>query len=193
VINILAEKGFWPIVSGTTECPGETGEAKTLWEEKAIKARGMMGMLLDSAHRELYAEDRDPKLLWSKLEKRYAGKDQTRIWFLREELSKVEYRDDNLVDYISSLEKLFHQLAAAGEVQSEKDKKYLLLTELPQSYHPFRTSICNNADYDETKYDAICDRLVLEHQQLTKGTTGEDPETTNAFYAGKNARGGSSR
>jgi len=191
VVDILAEKGYWPIVSGKTECP-ESGEAKTLWEEKAIKARGMMGRLLDSAHRELYAEDRDPKLLWTKLEKRYAGKDQARIWFLREELSKVEYRDDNLVDYISSLEKLFHQLAAAGEVQSEKDKKYLLLSKLPQTYHPFRTSICNNADYDETKYDAICDRLVLEHQQLTKATT-EDPETTNAFYAGKNARGGASR
>jgi len=63
VVDILAEKGYWPIVSGKTECPGETGEAKTLWEEKAIKARGMMGRLLDSAHRELYAEDRDPKLL----------------------------------------------------------------------------------------------------------------------------------
>jgi len=63
-----------------------------MWEEEAIKARGMMGRLLDSAHRELYAEDRDPKLLWWKLEKWYAGKDQARIWFLREELSKVEYR-----------------------------------------------------------------------------------------------------
>jgi len=191
VVDILAEKGYSPIVSGKTECL-ESSEAKTLWGEKAIKARGVMGRLLDSAHRELYAEDRDPKLLWTKLEKRYAGKDQARIWFLREELSKVEYRDDNLVDYISSLEKLLHQLAAPGEVQSEKDKKYFLLSKLPQTYHPFSTSICNNADYDETKYDAICDRLVLEHQQLTKATT-EDPENTNAFYAGKNTRGGSGR
>ena len=121
------------------------------------------------------------------------GKDQARIWFLREELSKVEYRDENLVDYISSLEKLFHQLAAAGQVQAEKDKKYLLLSKLPQSYHPFHPSICNNADYDKTTYDAICDRLVLEHQQLTlaQGQAGGDSETTNAFYArGKNGRGG---
>jgi len=193
VIDILAEKGYWQIVSGKSECPGETGEAKSLWEQKSSKALGMLGRLLDSAHRELYAEDRDPKDLWAKLEKRYAGKDQARIWFLREELSKVEYRDDNLVDYISSLEKLFHQLAAAGEVQAEKDKKYLLLSKLPQSYHPFRTSICNNADYDKTTYDAICDRLVLEHQQLTlaQGQAGGDSETTNAFYArGKNGRGG---
>ena len=33
----------------------------------------------------------------------YAGKDQARIWFLRGELSMVEYHDDDLVDYISSL------------------------------------------------------------------------------------------
>jgi len=108
-------------------------------------------------------------------------------------LSKVEYQDDNLVDYISSLEKLFHQLAAAGEVQAVKDKKYLLLSNLPQSYHPVRTSICNNADYDKTTYDPICYRLLLEHQQLTlvQGQAGGESETTNAFYArGKNGRGG---
>jgi len=134
VIDILTEKGYWQIVSGKSECPGEAGEAKSLWEQKSSKARGMLpvGRLLDSVHRELYAEYGDPKDLWAKLEKPYAGKDQARIWLLREELSKVEYRDDNLVDYISSLEKLFHQLAAAGEVQAEKDtKKYLLLLKLP--------------------------------------------------------------
>ena len=111
--------------------------------------------------------------------------------FLREELSKAEYRDDNLADYISSLEKLIHQLAGAGEVQAEKDKKYLVLSKLSQSYHPFCTSICNTPDYNKTTYDAICDRLVLEHQQLTQCSAGGKSETTNAFYArGKNGRGG---
>jgi len=64
----------------------------------------MLGRLLDSAYRELYAQYRHPKDLWAKLEKRYAGKDQARVWFLHKRLSKVEYRNDNLVDYISSLE-----------------------------------------------------------------------------------------
>ena len=69
VIDILAEKGYWQIVSCKSECPGETCEAQILWEQKSSKARGMLGRLLDSAHRELYAEDRDPKDLWAKLEK----------------------------------------------------------------------------------------------------------------------------
>ena len=57
-------------------------------------------------------------------------------------MSKVEYdsSDDNLANYISSLGKLFHQLAAAGEVEAEKDKNYLLLLKLPLPYHPFRTT-----------------------------------------------------
>ena len=122
----------------------------------------------------------------------YAGKDQARIWFLREELSKVEYHDENIVDYICSLEKLFHLLAAASEVQAKKDKKYLLLSKLPQAYHPFRTSICNNANYENIKYDPICDRLVLEHQQFTQGTGPHgESDTTNAFYThSRNGRGG---
>jgi len=162
-----------------------TAEAASKWELKSAKARGMLGRLLDTAHRELYAEIRDPKELWEKLEKRYAGKDQARIWFLRKELSKVEYRGshENLVDYISSFEKLFHQLAAACEVQAEKDKKYLLLSMLPLPYHPFRTTTWNDSKYEDTAYDEICDRLILEHQQLTRGDA--ETEATNAFYAGK--------
>jgi len=216
VIDILAEKGYWEIVSGKSESPDKPREgvstdtpsaatstaatstaaavsaqavrasqsaAAEKWELKSSKARGMLGRLLDSAHRELYADVRDPKELWEKLEKRYAGKDQARIWFLREELSKVEYNDDDLVDYISRLEKLFHQLAAAGELQAEKDKKYLLLSKLPLPYHPFRTTTWNDSKYDETAYDEICDRLILEHQQLTRGDA--ETEATNAFYAGK--------
>ena len=132
VIDILAEKGYWEIVSGESNCPADSNiqssimvaatlptpgsatasntardgstEAISKWKLKASKARGMLGRLLDTAHRELYAEVRNPKELWEELEKRYAGKDQARIWFLREVMSKVEYHDDNLVDYISSLE-----------------------------------------------------------------------------------------
>ena len=108
------------------------------WELKSSMARGMLGPLLDSVHRELYANVRDPKELWEKLEKRYAGKDQVRIWFLHKELSNVEYHDDNLIDYISRVEKLFHQLAAAGELRAEKDMKYLLLS---KSCYPTTPSV----------------------------------------------------
>ncbi|PUU78008.1 hypothetical protein B9Z19DRAFT_1065390 [Tuber borchii] len=36
--------------------------------EKSAKARGLMGRLLDSNHRELYATEWDPAKLWKKLE-----------------------------------------------------------------------------------------------------------------------------
>jgi len=187
VIDILAGKGYWPVVTGTLARAEDDTTGATTWDEKAGKARGMLGRLMDSAHRELYAEEGNPFELWTKLEKRYAGKDQARIWFLKGELSKVEFRNNDLVDYIATLEKLFHQLAAAGETQSEKDKKYLLLSNLPIQYHPFGTSICNNMDYDTTTYNKICDRLVLEHLQLSGGA--KQSEKSKAFLAGKMADG----
>ena len=187
VIDILEEKGYWLIVSGTLTRPD--GDKGVSWDEKAGKARGILGRLRDGAHRELYVEDRNPSLLWLKLEKRYAGKNQARSWFMRGELSKVKFRNNNLMDYIATLEKLFHQLAAAGETQSEKDKKYLLLSNLPIQYHPFRTSICNNEDYDTMTYDKICDHLVLEHQQLTGGLEAKQGEESKAFLAGRNGGG----
>jgi len=45
------------------------------------------------------------------------------MWFLKGDLSKVEFCNNNCVVYIATLEKLFYQLAAAGETQVEKDKK----------------------------------------------------------------------
>ena len=102
IVDLLAEKGYLEIVSGewkrpddisaesttggtaaatassarrTTDSARETAEAISKWKGKPSKARGMLGLLLDSAHRELYAGVRDPKALWDRLEKRYAGKD----------------------------------------------------------------------------------------------------------------------
>ena len=147
-----------------------TTEAISRWELKSSKVCSMLGRLLDTADRELYTEIRDPKELWERLEKIYAGKDEVRIWLLPDELSKVEYHEDDLVDYISSL-KLFYQLAAASEFQATKDKKYLLLSKLPLKYHPFRTTTWNNSKYDETTYNEICDHFILEHQQLRQGNT----------------------
>ena len=79
VVDILDERGYLEIVSGESKRPDDTptesntgtAEAITKWERRASKARGTLGLLLDSAHREIYAEVRDPKELWEKLERRY--------------------------------------------------------------------------------------------------------------------------
>jgi len=59
VIDILAEKDYWEIVSksGTNTCT-DTDDADT--KGKAAKARGLLGRLMDSNHLELYATERDP-------------------------------------------------------------------------------------------------------------------------------------
>jgi len=214
VVDILCEKDYLDIVTGkpirpndtesttgemgstattsssamtaTAKKPAEITEATPKWEVKCNKACCILGPLLDAAHRELDAEVRDPRELWQKLEKRYAGKDQARFRLLREVLSKVESHDDNLIDYMTSLEKLFNKLAAPGEVQTEKHKKYLLLSKLALVHHPFRTSTWNDSKYNDFTYDDICNRLLLEHQLLMCGDA--ETEATNPFYAGKGKR-----
>jgi len=191
VIDILAEKGYWEIVSkSTTSTTTDTDDADT--KGKAAKARGLLGRLMDSNHRELYATERDPCKLWTKLEARYAGKDQARIWYLRGELSKIRYDNEPMVDYIAQLEKLFNQLANVGEKQKEKDKLYVLLANLPIQYHPFRTAISNSPNFEGVKYEDICDRLILEHQQLIgeKGKPlGGSGNTRGAFFTNRNTAG----
>jgi len=82
-----------------------------------------------------------------------------------------------MVDYIAKLERLFNQLAGAGEKQSEKEKLYVLLANLPIQYHSFRTAISNSPNFENIKYDDTCDRLILEHQQLI-GDSGKPPGGT---------------
>jgi len=121
---------------------------------------------MDSNHGELYATERDPHMVWTKLESRYSSKDQARIWYLRCELSEVRYNNQPMVDYIAKHEMLFNQRAGAGEKQREKDKIYVLLANLPIQYHPFRTAIITSPNFENINYDDTCDRLILEHQQL---------------------------
>jgi len=78
VIDILAEKGYWDIVSKAET----TTSSDTSTKNKTAKARGLLGRLMDSNHRELYVTERDASKLLTKLESRYAGKGQTRIWYL---------------------------------------------------------------------------------------------------------------
>jgi len=60
VIDILAEKGYWDLIS---TAPEESTSSETTIKEKSGKARGLMGRLLDSNHRELYATEQDPHKL----------------------------------------------------------------------------------------------------------------------------------
>ena len=185
VTDILLEKGYWTLVSPDGD-ESDTSDKAT--EEKTIKARGLLGRLLDSNHRELYATERDPAKLWTKLEKRYAGKDQARIWYLRSELSNIQYEGEPIIDYTAKLEKLFNLLGGAGEQQSEKDKIYMLLSNLPSEYHPFRTSISNDPTFNDIFYDNVCDRLNLEYQQLNGGSRSESSTgsaSTSAFFANR--------
>jgi len=189
VKDILAEKGYWDWIS---TAPEESASSDTTIKEKSAKARGLLGRLLDSNHRELYPTERDPHKLWAKLESRYAGKDQARIWYLRSELANTKFEGEPMVVYISKLEKLFNQLAGGGKIQKEKDKISALLSNLPTGYHPFRTLISNNPNFAVISYHHVCDRLILEHQQLT-GVPTESPSrtstSTSALVSSQRGRG----
>jgi len=181
--------GYWDLIS---TAPEESAASDTTIKEKSAVARGLLGRLLDSNHWELYATARDPHKLWAKLESRYARKDQARIWYLGSELANTQFEGEPMVDYISKLEILFNQLAGAAEIQKEKDKIYALLSNLPTEYHPFRTLISNILNFADISYDQVCDRLILEHQQLT-GVPTESPSrtstSTSAFVSSQRGRG----
>jgi len=146
VIDMLAEKGYREIVTkSATSTSTDTDDADT--KGKAAKAQGLLGRLMDSNHRELYATERHPSKLLTKLEVRYAGRDQAHIWYLHGELSKIRYDNETMVDSIAKPVALFNQLANAGEKQQEKDKLYLLLANHPIQYHPFRTAISNSHNF----------------------------------------------
>ena len=75
---------------------------------------------------------------WKMLKKWYQGKHKQRIWFLRSNLSKVQYQGDNMSDFISKLQKLLIELlSACCTAYEDDDKIFLLLNTLPMEYHPF--------------------------------------------------------
>jgi hypothetical protein len=143
--------------------------------------------MLDANHREMYSTERDPVTVWKMLKERYQGKDKQRIWFLRSELSKVQYQGEDMSDFISKLQKLLNQLLSAGCAAYEDDDKiFLLLNTLPMEYHPFRTSITNA---ESLTFEEVSSRLILEHEKLAGGKAASRRGV--AFYAenGKPSKG----
>jgi len=142
-------------------------ESLQAWDTNATKIRGLLGRMLDANHREMYSTERDPVTVWKMLKERYQGKDKQRIWFLRSELSKVQYQGEDMSDFISKLHKLLNQLLSAGCTAYEDDDKiFLLLNTLPMEYHPFRTSITNA---ESLTFEEVSSRLILEHEKLAGG------------------------
>jgi len=123
--------------------------------------------MLDANHREMYSTERDPVTVWKMLNERYQGKGKQRIWFLRSELSKVQYQGEDMSDFISKLQKPLNQLLSAGCTAYEDDDKiFLWLNTLPMEYHPFRTSITNA---ESLTFEEVSSRLILEHEKLAGG------------------------
>ena len=142
-------------------------ESQQTWDTKATKVRGHLGPMLDANHREMYSTERDPATVWKMLKERYQGKDKQRIWFLRIELSKVQYQGEDMSDFISKLQKLLNQLLSTGCTAYEDDDKiFLLLNTLPREYHPFRTSITNA---ESLTFEDVSSSLIREDEKLAGG------------------------
>jgi hypothetical protein len=127
----------------------------------------------------MYSTERNPVTVWQMLKERYQGKDKQRIWFLRSELSKVQYQGEDMSDFISKLQKLLNQLLSAGCTAYEDDDKiFLLLNTLPMEYHPFRTSITKA---ESLTFEEVSSRLILDHEKLAGGKAASRRGV--AFYA----------
>jgi hypothetical protein len=136
----------------------------------------------------MYSTERDPTTVWKILKERYQVKDKQRIWFLRSELSKVQYQGEDMSDSISKLQKLLNQLLSARCTAYEDDDKiFLLLNTLPMEYQPFRTSITNT---ESLTFKEVSSGLILEHEKLAGGKAGSRRGGV-AFYAenGKPSKG----
>jgi len=59
-----------------------------------------VGNLLHSTNFKLNSENHDRGNIRAKLKNMYTGKDIGRIWYVPQELSRIEYPSDHLVGYI---------------------------------------------------------------------------------------------
>ena len=154
-------------------------ESQQTWDTKAKKVRGLLGQMLHANHRGMYSTECNPVAVWKMLKERYQRKDKQRIWFLRSELSKVQYQGEDMSDFISKLQKLLNQLLSTGCTAYEDDDKiFLLLNTWPMEYHPVRTRITNA---ESLTFVEVSSRLILEHEKLSGGKAASRRGV--AFYA----------
>lgn len=118
----------------------------------------------------------DAHTAWQSLHTSFANKSQTRIFSLRDQLSKVSKANRSVVEYLRDIKSISDELATAGSPVSNAELVIKILSGLGSEYNPLASAI--RARESPISYEELFDQL-LNHELFLKYTESHQPSAPN--------------
>ena len=112
------------------------------------------------------------KMAWDSLHTSFANKSQTRIFSIRDMLSKISKESKTIAEYLRDIRSIADELATAGALVSNEELIVKILNRLGSEFRDISAAIraCEAAISYEELFDKLVDHeLFLKHEELKKG------------------------
>ncbi|KAI0493654.1 hypothetical protein KFK09_023775 [Dendrobium nobile] len=111
--------------------------------------------------------------IWSTLELRLQPSNRSRVIQLKNELYRVQMGDLTMMQYLTKIKALVDNIVAAGSHLDSEDIILHILNGLPQSYNPFKTSICTSQlpISLEVLYSLLCSEEIHQQTEVQRDTS----------------------
>ena len=129
---------------------------------------------VDSTLASTVATAPDAHTAWKSLHTTFANKSQTRIFSLRDQLSKVSKESRPIIDYLRDIKSITDELATAGSPVSNAELVIKILSGLGSEYNPLSSAI--RARESPISYEELFDQL-LSHELFLKHTESRQLST----------------
>lgn len=165
---LLRGKGLWEFVS--TESNQEVDEEQAGSSRKRDLALAYLLMSIDASCKATVMTMRDPRLIWGKLKKSYQAVSEAAIDAKLTKLQGVRMtQNEPVIQYSNKIENLVNELAAAGHIVTNLEKKRALLRGLREEF----SVMCQVIRSTGKDYEEAVSQLII-HESSVEETKGSE-------------------
>ncbi|GAA5987050.1 hypothetical protein JCM5350_002832 [Sporobolomyces pararoseus] len=174
MMALLQSKGLWLVVNGTDTKPATTtGGKKSDWEEKDMKAIGLIAINVSEGKEEVTNAETS-KEAWDELSKLYDRKGLSMTIQLKTQLFRLQEENATIGTQITKIKDLTRRIKAIGGSVSDEDKIAVLFGSVHQDYSFIITAIQaswdkNLNDTSSLSFDTVSEALLNEEVRQGKG------------------------
>ena len=170
------------IADGTEQPPADNADAAIIADFKSRKCKAihlLVNSLGDRVLKSLLRHIKDPHVMFTKLQTRYASKTtSTKMSLLSEALQLKLSTGSKITDHIAALELAFTKLTAAGHDVPELSQVCILLNSV-SAVPEFEATVAaiKTMSENSTTWESVTTRLRDEAQHISSSTSTSSPST----------------
>ena len=175
---LLQARGLWQHIEDGVSVPSATEPTYAEFMKGRNMVRSAIICSLEPEYVPMVAAERDPKEIWNKLADMHKSKCTASVHSLRNRLLNIKMdQSASIRAFVNEICSIERQLAFAGKIIHEGDKKYALLNGLRQEYHVKKAIL-------QERYDTSFEKMVSSLEMTEDELASKDRRSNGSSSSG---------